>query len=74
MNSKLKQCEICGNITSVTIREGVCNDCLDKDDELYNKAKNSMKFGQKMLPEELSQRTGIDYKHIQRWIRTGRFG
>jgi hypothetical protein len=52
----------------------VCNECIEKDDELYTMAKNSMKFGEKMLPEELSHKTGIDYKHIMRWVRYGRFG
>ena len=74
MANKLKQCEICGCITSSSLRDGVCNECMEKDDELYTMAKNSMKFGEKMLPEELSNKTGIDYKHIMRWVRYGRFG
>jgi hypothetical protein len=74
VSSKLKQCEICGCITSFSLRDGVCNECMEKDDELYTMAKNSMKFGEKMLPEELSNKTGIDYKHIMRWVRYGRFG
>jgi hypothetical protein len=47
---------------------------MDKDDEMYTKAKNCMKFGEKMLPEELSHKTGIDTKHILRWVKHGRFG
>ncbi|MEY3369458.1 MAG: hypothetical protein RLZZ361_128 [Cyanobacteriota bacterium] len=74
MSNKLKQCDICGCITSSSLRNGVCNECMAKDDELYTLAKNSMKFGEKMLPEELSNKTGIDCKHILRWVRHGRFG
>ena len=53
---------------------GVCKDCWDKDDELYDKARSSMKFGEKFIPAVLAQKTGVDIAHIQRWASLGRFG
>lgn len=53
---------------------GVCADCWEKDEKLYNAAISTLKFGERVFPEELSAKSGIDIKHIQRWIRQGRFG
>jgi hypothetical protein len=74
VSNLFSQCEICGSVTSVVLKNGVCFDCKEKDDELFALAKNSMKFGEKILLEELSNRCGIDSKHIMRWVRHGRFG
>ncbi len=74
MSNLFSQCEICGCVTSLNLKNGVCFDCKEKDDELFTLAKNSMKFGEKMLLEELSNRSGIDCRHILRWVRYGRFG
>ena len=59
---------------AVSNTRGVCSDCFDKDDELFDKVRSVMKFGEKFMPEALSEKTGVDIKHIQRWARLGRFG
>ena len=71
---KLKQCEYCGTLMSISLFGGVCNECMDTDKELYDKARSSLKFGEKVLPEELADKTGIEIKHIKRWMEIGRFG
>lgn len=53
---------------------GICPDCWEKDESLYNQARSALRFGEKVFPEELSAKTGIEIRHIQRWIRQGRFG
>jgi hypothetical protein len=65
---------MCGALMGVPTASGVCSDCWDKDEEMYQRAKSVLKFGQRVFPEELSSKTGIDIKHIQRWIEQGRFG
>lgn len=73
---KLAKCEVCGSLMPghLSSGSGVCQDCWDKDEEMFQKAKGAIKFGQRVLPEELSSKTGIDLKHINRWIAQGRFG
>ncbi len=73
-NKRLSQCAMCGSLMSIPTASGVCSDCWDKDEEMYQKVKSTMKFGQKLLPEELASKTGVDIKHIQRWMVQGRFG
>lgn len=73
-NKRLSQCEMCGGLMGTPTSTGVCSDCWDKDEEMYQKVKSNMKFGQKLFPEELANKTGVDIKHIQRWINQGRFG
>jgi len=65
---------MCGGLMSPPTSTGVCKDCWDKDEEMFNKARAAMRFGEKLLPEDLSAKTGIDMKHIQRWTSQGRFG
>jgi hypothetical protein len=73
-NKRLSQCEMCGALMGMPTSSGVCSDCWDKDEDMYQKVKSNMKFGEKLLPEELSAKTGVDIKHIQRWAAQGRFG
>tara|TARA_B100001989_G_C24123568_1_gene262119 strand:- start:27 stop:266 length:240 start_codon:yes stop_codon:yes gene_type:complete len=69
---KLQQCDFCGTLMSNSLHGGVCADCMEEDKELYDKARNFLKFGEKVLAEELAQKSGVDLKHIQRWISIGR--
>lgn len=71
--SKLIQCGICNCLLPSNNVSGVCSDCWEKDDELFDKVRSVMKFGEKFLPEVLSEKTGVDIKHIKRWARQGRF-
>lgn len=70
---KLMQCEFCKTLISSQMSLGVCDECRELDHALFNKTKGFLKFGEKILPEELSERAGVDLKHIQRWIHNGRF-
>jgi hypothetical protein len=65
---------MCGGLINLPTSAGICKDCWDKDEELFNRARAAMRFGEKLLPEDLSAKTGIDMKHIQRWTNQGRFG
>jgi NMD protein affecting ribosome stability and mRNA decay len=71
VTKKIIQCEMCGALTIPT-PHGVCGDCLDEDQKLYEKARDSIKFGESVTPEIIQQRTGIELKHIRRWIKYGR--
>lgn len=72
--NKLNQCGLCSSLMATSNTRGVCSDCFDKDDELYDKVRNVMKFGERFAPEALSEKTGVDIKHINRWANQGRFG
>lgn len=72
--AKLTQCGICNCLLPTSNNTGVCGDCWEKDDMLFDKVRSAMKFGEKFLPEVLADKTGVDIKHIQRWARQGRFG
>ena len=65
---------MCNALMAMPTSSGVCADCWDKDEELFQKAKGAMKLGQKFLPEQLAGKTNIELKHIQRWAKQGRFG
>jgi len=71
---RLSQCAMCNALMSMPTSSGVCGDCWEKDEQLFQKAKSHIKFGERLLIEELSGKSGVDLKHIQRWIEQGRFG
>ena len=71
---KLNQCGLCNCLLATTNIRGVCSDCWEKDDELFDKVRNAMKFGEKFAPDVLAEKTGVEMKHFQRWTRLGRFG
>lgn len=71
---KLNQCELCNVLIPTNTSRGVCSDCWDKDDELFENVRNVMKFGEKFIPEVIAEKSGVDIKHINRWARIGRFG
>ncbi len=73
-DKKLAKCDLCGSLISGGVGSSVCRDCWDKDEEMFQKVKSAIKFGQKVLPDELAAKTGIDVKHINRWVLNGRFG
>ncbi len=73
-DKKLAKCELCGALISLQVGSAVCKDCWDKDEEMFQKVKAEIKFGQRVLPDELAAKTGIDVKHIARWSQQGRFG
>ncbi len=64
---------MCKSIVAMLTSYGVCADCIDEDDKLFAKVKSSIGFGQKLLPDELAAKTGVDIKHINRWVNAGRF-
>lgn len=68
---KVAQCEMCGAIYIENLY-GVCENCIEEDQQLYHTARDSIKFGEIVTPEIVSERTGIEVKHIMRWIRKGR--
>jgi hypothetical protein len=72
--TKLKQCEYCGALMSISLFGGVCKDCMERDKELFDRARSCMNFGERVLPEELAEKSGIELRHIQRWAEIGRFG
>ena len=65
---------MCGAFMPAMTPTRVCSNCFDKDEEMFHKAKNSLRFGEKVSVEELARKTGIEVEHIQRWVRIGRFG
>jgi hypothetical protein len=71
---KLNQCGLCNTFIAANNTRGVCPDCWDADDELFEKVRNVMKFGEKFIPEVIAEKTGVDIQHISRWARIGRFG
>lgn len=71
---RLSQCDLCGAFINANIYGGVCNECTDKDKELYDQARTCLDFGERVLPEDLSAKSGVDIKHIKRWVRIGRLG
>jgi hypothetical protein len=71
---KLQQCEYCGALMSTSLFGGVCKDCMEQDKQLFDKARGCLNFGEKILPEELAEKSGVDLRHIQRWAEIGRFG
>jgi hypothetical protein len=71
---RLAKCEMCGTLMTGNVSTGVCQDCWDKDEEMFQKVKSAIKFGQRVLPDELATKTGVELKHINRWIQQGRFG
>ena len=73
-DKRLAKCEICGDLMAGGVTAGVCKECWDKDEEMFQKVKSAIKFGQKVLPDELAAKTGIELKHINRWAQNGRFG
>lgn len=52
----------------------VCPKCIDKDAEMFERVKSRLKYGEKVAVNEIANRTGIDRKHIERWVRAGRLG
>ncbi len=72
-DKKLAKCDLCGTLISGQVAS-VCKDCWDKDEEMFQKVKSAIKFGQRVLPDELASKTGVDLKHINRWAQQGRFG
>ncbi len=72
MNSRLHKCDICNALLAEKPSSGVCSACFDYDQELFDRVKKSLKYGEKITSEELSYRTGVDEKHIKRWTRLGR--
>ncbi len=71
---KLNQCEYCRALIGGSNPMGVCKDCTEVDEKLFDKARNHLGFGQQISPEELAEKSGVDLKHIERWAHVGRFG
>jgi hypothetical protein len=71
---KLTKCGMCSKITPTNTLTGVCKECFEEDERLFNRARNAMSFGEKITPAELAGKTGISIHHINRWITRGRFG
>jgi hypothetical protein len=73
-SKKLNQCGLCNVLIAANNMRGVCSDCWDKDDELFESVRSVMKFGEKFVPEVIAEKSGVELKHITRWARIGRFG
>jgi hypothetical protein len=73
-SKKISKCGLCDALIAANNMRGVCTDCWDKDDELYESVRSVMKFGEKFIPELISEKSGVDLKHIIRWSLIGRFG
>jgi len=71
---KLNQCGLCNSLMAVSNTRGVCSDCWEKDDILFDKVRDVMKFGERFVPEVLAEKSGVDIKHLNRWYQIGRFG
>ncbi len=69
---KLSKCDICNALLAEPPASGVCSACFDYDQELFDRVKKSLKYGERITAEDLAQRTGVDSKHIKRWTRLGR--
>lgn len=71
---KLGKCEYCGVIVNATVYGDVCPECTEEDKALFNQARAHLRFGEKVLPEDLANKSGVPLKHIERWVDIGRFG
>lgn len=74
--NRLKQCEFCGELMSDTTGSAnpVCQNCAEKDAEMFDRVKSKLQYGEKVSVHDIAQRTGVERKHIERWVRTGRLG
>lgn len=71
---KINQCALCNELMPASNIKGVCPDCWEKDDEMFDKVRNVMKFGERFIPEALAEKSGVDVKHLNRWYKLGRLG
>lgn len=69
---KLSKCGICNTMLADKPPSGVCSSCFDYDQELFDRVKKALRYGERITPEELANRTGVDAKHIKRWTSLGR--
>jgi hypothetical protein len=73
-NRKLSLCPICNKLMSGPTIRGVCFECFDEDERMFQELKSIIQIGQKLGLFELSDRSGIQPKHIKRWIDLGKLG
>lgn len=71
MKDKFIVCDICGEIAPQNLY-GVCKDCIEEDQRMFESVKKVMGFGEKITLDIISQRTGVSQKNIKRWIKQGR--
>lgn len=71
---KLSLCPICNKLMSGQTIRGVCFECFDEDERMFQELKSIIQIGQKLGLFELSDRSGIQPKHIKRWIDLGKLG
>lgn len=73
-DKKLSQCPICNGLMSGISSRGICADCFDEDDRMFRELKTSIRFGEKICPFELADKSGFHIKHIKRWFDQGKLG
>lgn len=67
----LRNCRRCGVLYRFR-GYNVCNSCLNKDEEDYQKVREFLEKCPKASTMELSQNTGVDVSVINRFLREGR--
>jgi hypothetical protein len=71
---KLSLCPICNKLMAGSTPRGVCFDCFDEDERMFQLVKSCIQIGEKLGPVELSDKSGILLKHIKRWLDLGKLG
>ena len=54
------------------LREPICNDCIQADENLFNAVKDYLRDNPKTLIAEVAAETGASAKKILGWLREGR--
>ncbi|MCL2753031.1 MAG: MerR family transcriptional regulator [Defluviitaleaceae bacterium] len=54
------------------LREPICSDCIQQDEDLFNDVKNFLRDNPKTLIADVAAETGASAKKILGWLREGR--
>ncbi|MGQ9747738.1 MAG: MerR family transcriptional regulator [Candidatus Caldatribacteriaceae bacterium] len=68
----LAKCKRCGKIFNKVLEKDVCPECLDKEEEEFQKVRNFFREHPRAKLEEASQGTGVDKKIILQFLKEGR--
>lgn len=68
----LAKCKRCGKIFNKILEKDVCPECLNKEEEEFQKVKNFFRKHPRVKLEEASQETGVDKKVILQFLKEGR--
>jgi hypothetical protein len=68
------QCKSCSVIFPAYEQEhGLCKSCAGVERAMFQKVNGTMRFGERVQPEELAKRCSISVDKIYQWINEGRF-